>query len=70
MELREDQVVMCTVKSIEGTTVFLEIEGNGTGSMAMSEVAAGRIRNLRELLAKKEKKRKNNIKKKKHLLAS
>src|SRR3990167_650200 len=48
MELREDDVVMCTVKEIEGTTVFLEIEGNGAGSMVMSEVAAGRIRNLRE----------------------
>ncbi len=55
MELREDEVVMCTVKSIEGTTVFLEIEGNGTGSMAMSEVAAGRIRNLREYVFPKKK---------------
>lgn len=48
MELKEDDVVMCTVKSIEGTTVFLAIEGNGNGTMVMSEVAAGRIRNLRE----------------------
>mgnify|MGYP000445213720 CR=1 FL=1 len=48
MQLKEDDVVLCTVKSIEGTTVFLEIEGNGAGSMVMSEVAAGRIRNLRE----------------------
>lgn len=55
MELKEDEVVMCTVKSIEGTTVFLEIEGNGTGSMAMSEVAAGRIRNLREYVFPKKK---------------
>lgn len=48
MELKEDDIVRCTVKGIEGTTVFLEIEGNGAGSMVMSEVAAGRIRNLRE----------------------
>lgn len=48
MELKVDDVVRCTVKSIEGTTVFLEIESNGIGSMVMSEVAAGRIRNLRE----------------------
>ncbi|MEK6928492.1 MAG: hypothetical protein AABW65_00870 [Nanoarchaeota archaeon] len=48
MELREDDVVMCTVKSIEGTTVFLKIDGNGEGSIFMSEVAAGRIRNIRE----------------------
>ena len=55
MELKEDEIVMCTVKSIEGTTVFLEIESNGTGSMAMSEVAAGRIRNLREYVFPKKK---------------
>lgn len=48
MELKEDDVVMCMVKSIEGTTVYLIIEGDGVGSMVMSEVAAGRIRNLRE----------------------
>lgn len=48
MELKENDIVMCTVKNIEGTTVFLHIEGNGEGSMVMSEVAAGRIRNLRE----------------------
>lgn len=48
MELKEEDVVMCTVKNIDGTTVFLHIEGNGEGSMMMSEVAPGRIRNLRE----------------------
>jgi len=48
MEVKEDEVVMCTVKKIEGTTVFLEIEGDGEGTMVMPEVAAGRIRNLRE----------------------
>ncbi len=39
---------MCTVKAIEGTTVFLELEDGTKGSMILSEVAAGRIRNLRE----------------------
>jgi translation initiation factor 2 alpha subunit (eIF-2alpha) len=48
MEIKEDDLVMCTVKKIEGTTVFVEIEGDGAGSIVMSEVAAGRIRNLRE----------------------
>ena len=48
MDLKENDLVMCSVKSIEGTTVFVEIEGNGQGNIAMSEVAAGRIRNLRE----------------------
>ncbi len=54
-KLKEEDVVMCTVKSIEGTTVFVEIEGNGSGSIMMSEVAAGRIRNLREYVAPNKK---------------
>lgn len=48
MELKEGNIVMCTVSRIESTTVFLKIEDSGEGSMVMSEVAAGRIRNLRE----------------------
>ena len=51
MELIEGSLVLCTVKKIEKTTVFLEIEGNGEGSMVLSEVAAGRIRNLRDYVA-------------------
>ena len=46
--IKEDEIVMCTVRDIQGTTVFVEIENNGQGTLAMSEVAAGRIRNLRE----------------------
>ena len=48
MLLKPDSIVMCTVKSIEGAIVFVNIEGGGEGSIVMSEVAAGRIRNLRE----------------------
>ena len=48
MEIEEGSAVLCTVKKIEGTTVFLNIEDDGEGSMMLSEVAAGRIRNLRE----------------------
>ncbi|MBI3334167.1 hypothetical protein HYZ97_01665 [Candidatus Pacearchaeota archaeon] len=55
MELRPGDIVLCTVRSIEGTTVFLNIENNGIGSMPMSEVAAGRIRNLREYVAPNKK---------------
>ena len=55
MNLKEDDVVMCTVKKIEGTTVFLDIEGNGEGSMALPEVSAGRIRNLREYVSPNKK---------------
>ena len=48
MELVEGNVVLCTVKKIEKTNVFVDIEGDGEGSIVLSEVAAGRIRNLRE----------------------
>lgn len=51
MEIKEQDLVMCKVKSIEGTSIFLKIEGDGEGSMVMSEVAAGRIRNLRAHVA-------------------
>ncbi len=55
MSLKEDDIVMCTVKSIEGAIVFLYIEDNGEGSMPLSEVAAGRIRNLREYISPNKK---------------
>ncbi len=48
MELTEGSLVLCTVKKIEKTNIFLDIDGYGEGSMVLSEVAAGRIRNLRE----------------------
>ena len=48
MKLKEGDLVLCTVKKIDKTTIFLDIENNGEGSMVLSEVAAGRIRNLRD----------------------
>ncbi len=51
MEIKEDDIVMCTVKKIEGTTVFVEIDEDGEGSIVMSEIAAGRIRNIREYVS-------------------
>ncbi len=50
MALEENEIVLCTVKRIEGTTVFLEIDGNGDGAMSFSEVSPGRIRNIREFV--------------------
>jgi translation initiation factor 2 alpha subunit (eIF-2alpha) len=50
MTVKEDDLVLCTVKSIDGTTIFLEIEGNGQASLAFSEVSPGRIRNIREFI--------------------
>jgi len=48
MSLKEDDVVLCTVTKIDGTVVFVDITPEGKGSITMSEIAAGRIRNLRE----------------------
>ncbi len=50
-KLEEDDIVLCTVKRIEGTTVFLDIAEDGEGAMVFSEVAAGRIRNIREFVS-------------------
>jgi translation initiation factor 2 alpha subunit (eIF-2alpha) len=47
-QLEEGQIVQCTVKNIEGTSVFVKIEGNGEGSITTSEISPGRIRNLRD----------------------
>lgn len=54
-ELKEGDIVLCTVKSVEGTTVFLDVEGNGSGSLVFSEIAAGRIRNIREYVVPNKK---------------
>ncbi len=46
--LEEGQIVLCTVDKILGTTVFVKIEGYGEGILTTSEIAPGRIRNLRD----------------------
>ncbi len=53
--IKEEDVVLCTVKRIEGTTVFVEIEGNGEGTIIFSEVSPGRIRNIREFVVPNKK---------------
>ncbi len=55
MELEEGDVVLCTVDRIIGTTVFVNIKGNGEGSINFSEVAPGRIRNIRSYVVPKKK---------------
>ncbi|MDP4039025.1 MAG: hypothetical protein Q8P57_00370 [Candidatus Pacearchaeota archaeon] len=57
MKLEENQVVLCTVKKIERTTVSLEIEGlqDSEATMIFSEVAAGRIRNIRDYIVPNKK---------------
>lgn len=54
--LEEGNLVLCTVDRIVGTVVFVKIEGEKKeGSIVLSEIAPGRIRNLREYVVPKKK---------------
>ena len=45
----EDELVLCTVTKIAGTTVFVHIDSyNKDGMISTSEIAPGRIRNIRD----------------------
>lgn len=50
MKWKEDDLALVLITGIEGTTIFLELEDKTKGSMILSEVAPGRIRNLREFV--------------------
>ncbi len=57
-DLEVGDVVLCTVEKIEGTTVFVRIPWKGSeiqGSIIISEIAPGRIRNLRDYVVPKKK---------------
>ena len=54
MEFEVGDVVMCTVDRIAGTIVFVKIDKNIEGSIVLSEIAPGRIRNLREYVVPKK----------------
>jgi len=54
MTLEVGDIVMCTVDRIVGTIVFVKIDQNGEGSIILSEIAPGRIRNLREYVVPKK----------------
>ncbi|MDP2628402.1 MAG: hypothetical protein Q8P15_00715 [Nanoarchaeota archaeon] len=56
--LEEGDIVLCTVDRIVGTVVFVRISLNGKeveGSIVLSEIAPGRIRNLRDYVVPKKK---------------
>jgi|TARA_Y100000296_G_scaffold23326_1_gene27617 translation initiation factor 2 alpha subunit (eIF-2alpha) len=55
MNLEEGDLVLCTVEKIERTVVFVKIEGDGEGSIIMSEIAPGRIRNVRNYVVLRKK---------------
>ncbi|MBI2043960.1 hypothetical protein HYT24_01195, partial [Candidatus Pacearchaeota archaeon] len=51
-------LVLCTVDKIERTTVFVKLSVNGKetdGSINFSEIAPGRIRNIRDYVVPKKK---------------
>jgi len=52
--LEVGDLVMCTVDRIVGVLVFVKIDGNGEGSIIISEVATGRIRNLKDYVVPKK----------------
>ena len=52
--LEVGDIVLCTVDRIIGTTVFVSIDRNGEGSIVMSEIAPGRIRNIRDYVVPKK----------------
>ncbi|MFB6246546.1 MAG: hypothetical protein ABEI74_03080 [Candidatus Pacearchaeota archaeon] len=55
MALEEGDIVLGTVRKIAGTIVFVDIEGEDReGSIILSEVAPGRIRNLRNYVVPKK----------------
>ena len=55
MELEVGDVVLCTVERIEGTNVFVNINETGQqGGIILSEIAPGRIRNLRDYVVPKK----------------
>ena len=58
MRLDVGDVVLCTVDRIVGTAVFVKIHSIGKeleGSIILSEIAPGRIRNLRDYVVPKKK---------------
>ena len=55
MEIEQGDILICTVDKIVGTTVFVDINGTDKkGTIILSEIAAGRIRNLRDYVVPKK----------------
>jgi translation initiation factor 2 alpha subunit (eIF-2alpha) len=53
--IEEGDIVLCTVDRIVGTVVFVKIDSEEKGgSIILSEIAPGRIRNLREYVIPKK----------------
>lgn len=55
MEYEQGEALLCTVDRIIGTTVFVILPNGQEGTIILSEVAPGRIRNLRDHVVPKKK---------------
>jgi translation initiation factor 2 alpha subunit (eIF-2alpha) len=53
--VHENDIVLCTVDKIDGTTVFVKLEDGSSGTIVTSEIAPGRIRNIREYVSPNKK---------------
>ncbi len=53
--MQEGDLVLCTVREIEKTVVFVELPNKEKGTIVLSEIASGRIRNLREYVVPSKK---------------
>lgn len=54
MELEIGDLVLCTVEKVEKTIVFIKMENGEGGSITISEIAPGRIRNIRSYVVPKK----------------
>jgi len=56
IDLEEGQLILCTVRDLVGTTVFVKIDNtNYEGTITFSEIAPGRIRNIRDYVVPNKK---------------
>jgi translation initiation factor 2 alpha subunit (eIF-2alpha) len=55
MEYEQGDTLLCTVDRIVGTTVFVILPNGEEGTIILSEIAPGRIRNLRDHVVPKKK---------------
>ena len=53
--MKEGDLVLCTVDNIDGTTVFVHLPNKEKGTITTSEIAPGRIRNLRDYVVPNKK---------------
>ena len=52
INIKEEEIFLCTVTRIESASVFVNIDEHGIeGTIIFSEISAGRIRNIREFVS-------------------